>query len=204
MGKGEGAEPKAISGPPMASEPVPRLLTIGNVTAGASSILNAAGAGAVFVVVSIERGNGAELLMVGYFRPGTADQKFLELLINQYQDYRLLDARKVRARLAPQERAAMSMHLLLTQIDRSRHLESVVDEIVWRYSELVAWGEPSAAKLLANLLGVPIRTIHTRLRLARERGLLTSPGAGARLGATKAPTSKATRKSSSKATKPNK
>jgi DNA-directed RNA polymerase specialized sigma24 family protein len=35
---------------------------------------------------------------------------------------------------------------------------------------------------LSEELQIPQRTIHTRLRLARDRGLIESPGAGARMG----------------------
>jgi hypothetical protein len=54
--------------------------------------------------------------------------------------------------------------------------------VAWRYEELTSWGETAAAKVLSEELQIPQRTIHTRLRLARDRGLIESPGAGARMG----------------------
>jgi DNA-directed RNA polymerase specialized sigma24 family protein len=47
---------------------------------------------------------------------------------------------------------------------------------------LLSWGESAAAKVLAEIEGVSVRTMHSRLRLARDKGLLDSPGSGARLG----------------------
>lgn len=59
--------------------------------------------------------------------------------------------------------------------------KNVVLETSMIYLELNLWAEPSAAQILSLIEGVPPATIRNRLRLARERGVLDSPGSGKRL-----------------------
>jgi hypothetical protein len=59
--------------------------------------------------------------------------------------------------------------------------ENVVIDTSQVYLELNLWAEPSAAQILSLIEGVPPATIRNRLRLARERGILDSPGSGKRL-----------------------
>jgi hypothetical protein len=63
-----------------------------------------------------------------------------------------------------------------------RDSSDVVEYTSWCYSTLIDWGEASAAREIALRWEVPVRTIQNRLRLAREKGILKSPGQGSRLG----------------------
>ena len=44
------------------------------------------------------------------------------------------------------------------------------------FEELQNWGETSAAYVLSNMYETPIATIHSRIRLAKRKGLLEGPG----------------------------
>jgi hypothetical protein len=57
----------------------------------------------------------------------------------------------------------------------------VVALTAWYYQNLINWGEASAARELSLRWKVPVRTMQNRLRLARDRGILHSPGRGSRL-----------------------
>ena len=76
----------------------------------------------------------------------------------------------------------MTFHLLQTQKNWHLNARSPLEVTAWRYASLISWGESAAAKVLADEEGIPVRTMHSRLRLAREKGFLDSPGSGARLG----------------------
>jgi hypothetical protein len=121
------------------------------------------------------------LLHVGLWKPKISLQIFLKKLLEQTEGLDPLDPAKVRPSFKSNEREAISLHLLAAQNERGRQFESVIEEIAWRYVELINWGEASAAKVLAVEYNIPIRTMHTRLRLARDRKLISSPGVGARL-----------------------
>jgi hypothetical protein len=58
--------------------------------------------------------------------------------------------------------------------------ESVTDATARIYSELIQWGETSAAAVIAELEGTAIVTIRNRLYSAREKGLIKKPGPGVR------------------------
>lgn len=63
---------------------------------------------------------------------------------------------------------------------RKSHVEDVVAHTAQKYKELTSWGESSSAWILSKEMDVPVATIHNRLRLARQRNLLDSPGTGVR------------------------
>lgn len=121
------------------------------------------------------------LLHVGLWSPKIPINTFLRKLLEETKGLLPLDATQVRSSLKSSEREAISLHLLAAQKERKRKFESVIAEIAWRYVELINWGEASAAKVLANEYKIPTRTMHTRLRLARDRKLISSPGVGSRL-----------------------
>jgi hypothetical protein len=54
--------------------------------------------------------------------------------------------------------------------------EDVVVSTALRFYELLRWGETSPAFVIANMDDVPLQTIHSRIRLAKKRGILQSPG----------------------------
>lgn len=74
----------------------------------------------------------------------------------------------------------LTRHLLEVQKVYIKRQVSVTEETANRYRDLVAWGEPNSAKVLSQYWKIPIRTVHSRLRLAREAELLDAPGAGYR------------------------
>lgn len=74
----------------------------------------------------------------------------------------------------------LTAHLLELQKIYSKSHESKVETAAQKYADLVAWGEPSSAKVLAQAEGISIRTMHSRLMNARKKGILESPGSGFR------------------------
>ena len=54
--------------------------------------------------------------------------------------------------------------------------EDIVTETAMRFRELTEWGETSAAFVIANLYNMPLPTVHSRIRLAKKRGIIVSPG----------------------------
>lgn len=134
------------------------------------------------VVVSSHSGRAfPTLLHVGLWNPKIPLNTFLKKLLEETKGLDPLNPTQVRSSFKSSERGAISLHLLEAQKQRGRQFESVIAEIAWRYVELINWGEASAAKVLAAEYNIPARTMHTRLRLARERKLISSPGVGARL-----------------------
>lgn len=121
------------------------------------------------------------LLHVGLWKSKISLSTFLKKLLEETKGLDPLDPSQVRRSFKSSEREAISLHLLAAQNERGRQFESVIEEIAWRYVELINWGEASAAKVLAVEYNIPTRTMHTRLRLARDRKLISSPGVGARL-----------------------
>ena len=77
-------------------------------------------------------------------------------------------------------------HLLTAWwIETSGRVEKDPAQIVERtallFRDLTLWGEVAPAPVLAEWFDAPVGTIHNRLRLARERGLLAeAPGRGRR------------------------
>ncbi|MFM8448426.1 MAG: hypothetical protein ACKN92_09760 [Candidatus Nanopelagicaceae bacterium] len=71
-------------------------------------------------------------------------------------------------------------HLLEVQKIYLKPKATVVEDTARRYLDLISWGEPNSAKVLAEEGDIPLRTIHSRLMNARKKGLLDSPGIGFR------------------------
>jgi hypothetical protein len=107
---------------------------------------------------------------------------YLKFLLASPKHYLPLDGISMRANISSAWGSLMTKHMMAVHRQLNRDSSDVVAYTAWRYSTLTAWGEASAARELALDLKVPVATIHNRLRLARERGILSSPGAGARLG----------------------
>ena len=93
-----------------------------------------------------------------------------------------IDPIGLRQNLSSAWGSLMTEHLLKVHsyIDRDR--SDIVAYTAWRYETLTAWGESAAVRELSLDLKISINTVRNRLQLARERGILTAPGAGARLG----------------------
>jgi len=81
-------------------------------------------------------------------------------------------------------RGLLTGHLIALYREMDNESKSLVEDVVahtaQRYKELTAWGESSSAWILGKEMNVPVPTIHNRLRLARQRNLLASPGTGVR------------------------
>jgi hypothetical protein len=138
--------------------------------------------GQVFVVASRNTKKSLDFIFAAYLQPRGAVEPYLRDLLSLVSDLRPMPVREIRNQLAPDKRQCLTSHVL--EIHRKFHepLQSVIADVAWRYEELTSWGETAAAKVLSEELQIPQRTIHTRLRLARDRGLIESPGAGARMG----------------------
>ena len=76
----------------------------------------------------------------------------------------------------------MTTHLRKVHAYIDRGQSDIASYSARRYETLTAWGESAAVCELSLDLKISISTLGNRLQLARERGILTSPGAGARLG----------------------
>ena len=74
----------------------------------------------------------------------------------------------------------LSNHLVELQKTYLRPKGTVVEDAARKYLDLVSWGEPNSAKVLAEAEGISIRTMHSRLMNARKKGILSSPGTGFR------------------------
>ena len=124
----------------------------------------------------------------------------IELLLMQVVEYkgrnsqylrnqaRLLDglqplaAIELRSNFSSEWGAIMTQHILRVHEHLDRDDTDVISYTAWRYSTLTSWGESSAARELSLQLKIPVRTVQGRIRIARERGILASPGAGVRFG----------------------
>jgi hypothetical protein len=93
-----------------------------------------------------------------------------------------LDPIGLRGNLSSTWGSIMTEHLISIHKHQDRDQSDVVAYTAWRYATLTAWGESAAARELSLDMKISVNTIRTRLQLARERGILTAPGAGARLG----------------------
>lgn len=135
-----------------------------------------------FLVIARNKGKREELLFVGICNPRRSLSVLKKELLSVVSEYSPLDPVGVRSTLPMEQKKAMTWHLLQILFNRSNTSLSPHDTLVSQYKLLISWGESAAAKVLAEMEGVGVRTMHSRLRLAREAGLLDSPGSGARLG----------------------
>jgi hypothetical protein len=134
------------------------------------------------ILVSKRVKEGFDLLLVEQIEVRGRVQTILRDSISRSKTLQGLDAISLRQNLSSDWGAFMTSHIFhvldLEEIDDS----DVVSSTAWKYASLTAWGETSAARELALRMKIPVHTIHSRLRLARQRGILPSPGAGSRLG----------------------
>jgi hypothetical protein len=109
-------------------------------------------------------------------------QLFLRQQIVESKQFTPLNPLELRANVSSTWGGFLTQHVLKLHESLALEIDDVVADTAWRYSTLVAWGEASAARELSLELAIPVRTIQNRLRIARERGILSSPGPGSRLG----------------------
>ena len=104
----------------------------------------------------------------------------LEEVIEQVKGFAPIEVASFRHNLPSDLGNIFTKHLLEVQKIYLKPKATVVEDTARRYLDLISWGEPNSAKVLAEVGGVPLRTIHSRLMNARKKGLLDSPGTGFR------------------------
>ena len=107
-------------------------------------------------------------------------KEVLPLSIENAKALKPIDVASFRRHLPSHLGSLLSNHLLELHKTYLKPQETLVEDASKRYLDLVAWGEPNSAKVLAEAEGISIRTMHSRLMNARKKGLLESPGSGFR------------------------
>jgi hypothetical protein len=134
-----------------------------------------------FVIVSKRAKESIDLLLVEHVEPRKTMQTYLRDQLLRAKNLTPIDARALRENLSPEWAPFLSKYLHELHRIHAQD-DDVITSTVWRYKNLVSWGEASAARELSLEMKVSVHTIHSRLRIARERGMLSSPGPGSRLG----------------------
>jgi len=135
-----------------------------------------------FVLVSKVNKDRIDLIRAECIEVRGKTSSYLRKLIETTELSLPLDALALRSNLSSEWGAFMTEHLMRVHAHLNRPSEDVVAYTAWRYDTLTAWGEASAARELALELQMSVHTIHYRIKLARNKGLLPSPGTGARFG----------------------
>jgi hypothetical protein len=132
----------------------------------------------------LSKTHGQQILLVRFevIDIGGRVSSHLKKQLANHQSTITLDPIGLRSNLSTAWGSLLTKHLLLVHKHLNRDSNDVVRYTAWRYETLTAWGEASAARELSLDMSISINTIRTRLQLARERGILAAPGAGARLG----------------------
>lgn len=115
------------------------------------------------------------------------DPKWIARFINRMGIQSEFTAAELVSFLSTQtRRSLLTSHLLVAFENEPDSLaplkleEDVIATTVRQYTNLLEWTESSAAAVLALQNGVSVATIHNRLRIAREKGILEKPGSGKR------------------------
>lgn len=94
-----------------------------------------------------------------------------------------IDVVVFRTNVSPNWGSIMSEHIYqLFEHSSFQKAQDKVARTAQCYELLISWGESSAAREIALRSSTPVRTVQNRLRLARARGILKSPGQGSRRG----------------------
>jgi hypothetical protein len=107
-------------------------------------------------------------------------KEVLPLSIESAKALKRIEVPSFRHRLPSDLGSLLSNHLLELHKIYLKPGETLVEDAAQRYLDLVAWGEPNSAKVLAEAEKISIRTMHSRLLNARKKGILDSPGSGFR------------------------
>lgn len=138
------------------------------------------------VISKIEKQN-LELLFLGLFAAKidlnafkSLEEDFVKIKMNTLMSH---ISNKLR-------REALTSHILfyrftsnyanLNKVKQTNLYEEVIKDTAEIFKLLVSYGEPAAATILATIENVSVRTIQSRLRLARKKGFLKQPGSGKR------------------------
>jgi len=136
----------------------------------------------LLVILSKTQKDDIHLLQIQHIEIKSRPLNHLRTVLASPHNYLPLDGISLRANLSSNWGAIMTKHIMAVHRHLDRDSRDVVAHTAWRFSTLTAWGESSAARELSLELKVPVATIHNRLRLAREKGIIPSPGPGARYG----------------------
>jgi len=134
------------------------------------------------LLLSKTRKNQIDLMGCEVLEIGGRVLSFLSKQIKRPHPLYALDPLGLRANFSSTWGSLMTKHVLSVHAHLARDQSDIVAYTAWRYATLTAWGEASAARELSLDMKTSVHTIRTRLQLARERGILPSPGAGVRLG----------------------
>jgi hypothetical protein len=135
----------------------------------------------VLILISRREALDDWLIFAGYANPKKSLTSFLKELLPAFKSADVLDAAETRANFPAQDRLIFTAHLLALHTKNPGEFGSIAEDTAWRYISLLRWGESAAAKIMAEYFDISVRTVHTRLRMARDRGYLQSPGSGSRL-----------------------
>lgn len=137
-----------------------------------------------FLIVSQFTEDSTKLVMAKHIEIRGSVTSKLRSEISDSKGLDALDPIALRNCISGELASAMTSHILYV-LDQRTNLRVGADVIVltsWYYRHLVSWGETSAAKELSRHWGIPVATIQNRLKIARTRGILKSPGQGSRRG----------------------
>jgi hypothetical protein len=125
----------------------------------------------------------AQLVLVQHVDVRNKLPSFLRSVISNFKGCPSLNSRELRNNFSSDWGRILTEHLyqVLSDYEREYPDADVVALTAWYYQNLVDWGEASPARELSLRWKIPVRTVQNRLRIARDRGILHSPGRGSRL-----------------------
>jgi hypothetical protein len=134
------------------------------------------------VIASKANKDQVDLLLVQLVEFSSKTTNYLGKLAKSLEGLHPLDAIELRSNFSSEWGSIMTRHVIAIHDHQNRDDTDVIAYTAWRYATLTAWGEASAARELSLELKIPVRTVQNRIRIARDKGLLPSPGTGARFG----------------------
>jgi len=121
-----------------------------------------------------------ELLTFQFFAAGAINRRLATVEIENSRKLAAISVLELRTRISSELIQLISAHAVRVHQIYQGEYATLVESTASLYKKLTHWGETSAAKVIAEVENVPIRTIHSRLLNARKKGILDSPGAGFR------------------------
>jgi len=134
------------------------------------------------VIASKTSRDQIDLLLVQLVEFSGKTPNYLRKLMSSLDGLHPLDAIELRSNFSSEWGSIMTQHIMAVHDHQNRDDSDVIAYTSWRYSTLTAWGEASAAREISLKLKIPVRTVQNRIRIARDRGIIPSPGTGARFG----------------------
>jgi hypothetical protein len=134
------------------------------------------------VIASKTSKDQIDLLLVQLVEFSGKTPNYLRKLMSGLDGLHPLDAIELRSNFSSEWGSIMTQHVMAIHDHLNRDYSDVIAYTSWRYSTLTAWGEASAAREISLELKIPVRTVQNRIRIARDRGIIPSPGTGARFG----------------------